>query len=119
MKKIFTTQKVNLATLLSLLVSVSVISTLLILAISTYHSNKESLTSTYLALNYSKAEKMSHSVESLFISMRTHLESTVEFLERHEEMTDQEIHEQLELLRVSSGYFNSFSWVDETGGYPG
>lgn len=115
MKRFFTTRKVNLATLLSLLVSISVISTFLILTISTYHSNKESLISTYLALNYSKAEKMSHSVESLFISMRTNLESTVEFLENHEEMTDQEIREQLELLRVSSGHFNSFSWVDETG----
>lgn len=115
MKSIFTTRKVSLATLLSLLVSISVISTLLILTISTYHSNKESLTSTYLALNYSKAEKMSHSVDSLFISMRTHLESTVEFLESNEEMTDQELEEQLELLRVSSGYFNSFSWIDETG----
>jgi len=115
MKNIFTTHKVSLATLLSLLVSVSVISTLMILTISTYHSNKESLTSTYLALNFSKAEKMSQSVDSLFISMRTHLESTVEFLESNEGMTDQELQEQLELLRVSSGYFNSFSWVDETG----
>ncbi|AQU79280.1 sensor domain-containing diguanylate cyclase [Planococcus kocurii] len=115
MRKTFTTRKVSLATLLSLLVSVSVISTLLILTISTYHSNKESLTSTYLALNFSKAKKMSHSVDSLFISMRTHLESTAEFLEDHEEMTDPEIQEQLELLRVSSGYFNSLSWVDETG----
>lgn len=115
MKNFFTARKVNLATLLSLLVSVSVISTLLILTISTYHSNKESLISTYLTLNYSKTEKMSHTVESLFISMRTNLESTAQFLESHEEMTDQEIHEQLEVLRVSSGYFNSFSWVDETG----
>ncbi|ANU28321.1 sensor domain-containing diguanylate cyclase [Planococcus versutus] len=115
MKKILTTHKVSLATLLSILVSVSVISTLLILAISTYHLTKESLTSTYLALNYSKVEKMSHSVDSLFISMRTHLESTADFLERREEMTDQEIHEQLELLRSSSGYFNSLSWVDEMG----
>lgn len=115
MKKLFINRQVNLATLLSLLVSVSVISTLMILTISTYHSTKESLTSTYLALNHSKAEKMRHSVGSLFISMRTHLESTVEFLERYEGMTDKEIHEQLELLRVSSGYFNSFSWVDETG----
>lgn len=115
MKKFFTDRKVNLATLLSLLVAISVISTLLILTVSTYHSNKKSLTSTYLALNYSKAEKMSQSVGSLFISMRTHLESTAEFLENREGMTDQEIHEQLELLRTSSGYFNTFSWVDETG----
>ena len=30
-------------------------------------------------------------------------------------MSDEEIHESLELLRVSSGYFNSLSWIDETG----
>lgn len=30
-------------------------------------------------------------------------------------MSDQEIQEQLELLRNSSRYFNSLSWVDETG----
>ncbi|WKA54737.1 sensor domain-containing diguanylate cyclase [Planococcus shixiaomingii] len=115
MKRLFNTRKVNLATLLTFLVSASVILTLLILTISTYHSNKESLMTTYLSLNYSKAEKMSNSVESLFGSMRTNLESTVDFLEEHEEMSDQEIHEQLELLRKSSSYFNSLSWVDETG----
>lgn len=115
MKRLFTARKVNLATLLSLLVSTSVIFTLMILTISTYHSNKESLITTYLTQNFSKAEKMSHSVESLFVAMRTNLESTVDFLEAHEEMSDQEIQEQLELLRISSGYFSSFSWVDETG----
>lgn len=115
MKRLFTSQRVNLATLLSFLVSTSVIFTLLILTISTYHSNKESLVTTYLSLNSSKADKMSHSVESLFISMRTNLETTASFLEEHEEMSDREIHEQLELLRTSSGYFNSLSWVDETG----
>ena len=115
MKQLFTTRKVNLATLLSFLVAISVIFTLLILTISTYHSNKESLVMTYLSLNSSKAEKMSHSVESLFISMRTNLETTARFLEEHEQMNDQQINEQLELLRTSSGYFNSLSWVDETG----
>ncbi|MDN7245589.1 sensor domain-containing diguanylate cyclase [Planococcus shenhongbingii] len=115
MKKLINTRKVNLATLLTVLVAASVILTLLILTVSFHQSNKESLMATYLSLNYSKADKMSHSVESLFGSMRTNLESTVEFLETHEEMTDQEIREQLELLRTSSGYFNSLSWVDETG----
>lgn len=115
MKHLFKTQKVNLATLLTFLVSASVILTLLFLTVSSHNSNKESLVTTYLSLNYSKSEKMSHSVESLFGSMRTNLETTANFLEKHEGMTDQEIHENLELLRISSGYFNSLSWIDETG----
>lgn len=115
MKRLINIRKVNLATLLTVLVAASVILTLLILTVSFHQSNKESLMTTYLSLNYSKADKMSHSVESLFGSMRTNLESTVDFLEGQEDMTDQEIRVQLELLRTSSGYFNSLSWVDETG----
>lgn len=115
MKPLFNGQKVNLATLLTSLVSASVILTLLILTLSSYHSSKDSLATTYLSLNYSKAEKMSHSVDSLFISMRNNLETTVNFLEEHEGMSDQEIHEHLDLLQRSSGYFNSLSWIDETG----
>lgn len=30
-------------------------------------------------------------------------------------MTDEEIQEQLELLRNNSRYFNSLTWIDETG----
>lgn len=115
MKKLFNSRKVNLATLFTSLVAASVVLTLLILTISSYQSDKESLTDTYLSLNYSKAEKMSQSVESLFGSMRTNLETTVRFLEANENLSDEEIHESLELLRVSSGYFNSLSWIDETG----
>lgn len=114
MKRLFKIRKVNLATLLTFLVSASVILTLLILTYSSHHSNKEVLTDTYLALNSSKAEKMSDTVDSLFNSMRTNLESTTSFLEEHEEMTDEEIGEQLDLLRTSGGYFNSLIWVDET-----
>lgn len=114
MKRLIKIRKVNLATLLTLLVAASVILTLIILTYSSYHSNEESLTDTYLALNYSKAEKMSDSVNSVFGSMRTNLESMKKFLEGHEEMTDGEISEQLDLLRTSSGYFNSLIWVDET-----
>lgn len=115
MKPLFNGRKVNLATLLTSLVSASVILTLLILTISSYHSSKNSLATTYLSLNYSKAEKMSHSVDSLFVSMRKNLETTVDFLEENEKMSDQEIQEHLDLLQTSSGYFNSLSWIDEAG----
>ncbi|TWT27084.1 sensor domain-containing diguanylate cyclase [Planomicrobium sp. CPCC 101110] len=115
MKRLFYNRKMNLSTLLTVLVSASVILTLLILTFSSYHSNKESLVNTYLSLNYSKSEKMSHSVDSLFSSMRTSLENAAAFLEKNEQLNDKEIFEQLELLRSSSGYFNSLSWVDENG----
>ncbi|PSL40082.1 diguanylate cyclase (GGDEF)-like protein [Planomicrobium soli] len=115
MKRSLRNHKMNLSTLLTLLVTASVILTLLIHTYSSYHSNKKSLVNTYLSLNYSKAEKMSDSVESLFNSMRTSLESTATFLEKNEKMSDREIFDQLELLRNSSGYFNSLSWVDEKG----
>lgn len=105
----------NLAGLLTSLVSASVILTLLILTVSYYHSNKQSLTETYLALNYSKAEKMSHSADSLFLSMNKNLETTAEFLEDPEAISELELQTQLNLLHKSSGYFNSLSWIDETG----
>lgn len=105
----------NLAGLLTSLVSASVILTLLILTASYYHSNKQSLTETYLALNYSKAEKMSHSADSLFLSMNKNLETTAEFLEDPEAISELELQTQLNLLHKSSGYFNSLSWIDETG----
>ncbi|TWT00530.1 sensor domain-containing diguanylate cyclase [Planomicrobium sp. CPCC 101079] len=115
MKRLFYNRKMSLSTLLTFLVSTSVILTLLILTYSSYHSSKESLVNTYLSLNYSKAEKMSHSVESLFDSMRTSLENTAAFLEKNEQLSDEEIFEQLELVKNSSGYFNSLSWMDEEG----
>lgn len=115
MKRLFKRRKMNLATLLTSLVSTSVILTLLIITLSSYQSNKTAMMNTYLSLNYSKAEKMSNSADSLFVSMRTNLESTVAFLEEHEELSDQEIDEQLGLLQKSGGYFNSLSWIDASG----
>ncbi|MCM3789257.1 sensor domain-containing diguanylate cyclase [Domibacillus indicus] len=115
MKQLFTTRKVSLATLLTSLVCASVILTVLIMVVSSYQSEKDSLTRTYLSLNYSKSSKISQSVGSLFHSMRLSLEDTAEFLQEKDTLSDEEIQEQLELLRNSSRYFNSLSWVDETG----
>ena len=115
MKRLFRTRKVNLATLLTGLVCASVILTIMIMIISSYQSEKKSLTQTYLALNYSKSSKISDSVDSLFKSMRLSLEDTAEFLSKKNTLSDQEIQEQLELLRNNSRYFNSLSWIDETG----
>ncbi|QOR67435.1 GGDEF domain-containing protein [Cytobacillus suaedae] len=115
MKRIQFNRRFKLTTLLTSLVSASVIFTIIILLIASYHSEKRSLTNTYLSLNYSKSEKISQTVDSLFISMRLSLVETTKFLSEHGEMSDEEIQEQLELLRNNSRYFNSLSWIDETG----
>ncbi|RBW69678.1 sensor domain-containing diguanylate cyclase [Bacillus taeanensis] len=115
MKKFLFNRKLKLTTLLISLVSASVIFTTLILLFSSYQSEKESLTNTYLSLNYSKADKLSCSVDSVFRSMKMSLEETANFIAEQDDMTDEDIQEQLELLRNNSRYFNSLSWIDETG----
>ncbi|MEM1506102.1 sensor domain-containing diguanylate cyclase [Domibacillus sp. 8LH] len=115
MKQLFTNHKVSLATLFTGLVSVSVILMVLIIMISSYQSEKETLTETYLSANYSKSSKISQSVDSLFGSMRLSLEGTAAFLQEKDVLSDEEIQKQLELLQSSSRYFNSLSWIDETG----
>ncbi len=115
MKRTKSNRKYKLTTLLTSLVSGSVIFTIIILLIASYHSENRSLTNTYLSLNHSKSEKISQSVDSLFISMRLSLVETTKFLSEHSEMSDEDIQKQLELLRNNSRYFNSLSWIDETG----
>ncbi|MFJ8246925.1 diguanylate cyclase [Peribacillus asahii] len=115
MKKILYNQKFKLTTLLTSLVSVSVIFTILILLFASYQSEKGSLVKTYLSLNDSKSDKISKSVNSLFQSMRVSLKETANFLKENEGITDEDIQEQLELLRKNSRYFNSLSWIDEKG----
>ncbi|WP_456271020.1 sensor domain-containing diguanylate cyclase [Bacillus sp. AK031] len=115
MKRIIHNRKYRLTTLLTGLVTASVLLTTVILLIASFQSERESLTNTYLSLNYSKADKISRSVDSLFHAMRNSLEKTAAYLSEHENLTDHEIQEQLELIRESGRYFNSLSWVDETG----
>ncbi|KGX85621.1 sensor domain-containing diguanylate cyclase [Pontibacillus marinus] len=47
--------------------------------------------------------------------MRKSLEETATYLTNHEEQSDQDIQEQIELLRNGSNYFNSLSWIDQNG----
>ncbi|MBE4906728.1 GGDEF domain-containing protein [Bacillus luteolus] len=115
MKRIKYNRKFKLTTLLTSLVSASVILTIIILLGASYQSEKRSLTNTYLSLNGSKSEKISRSVDSLFKSMRLSLVETTNYLAKNSELSDEDIQEQLELLRNNSRYFNSLSWIDETG----
>ncbi|HWL13905.1 MAG TPA: sensor domain-containing diguanylate cyclase [Ureibacillus sp.] len=113
--KLLSQRKFKLTTLFMTLIMLSVLFTTFILLFASYQSEKQSLTNTYLSLNSSKAEKLSKSVNSLFKSMRISLQETSKFLEENPELTDEEIQKQLELLRNNSRYFNSLSWIDETG----
>ncbi|MCA1032021.1 sensor domain-containing diguanylate cyclase [Bacillus timonensis] len=115
MTKLFLNRKIKLSTVLTSLVASSVIFTTIILLVASYQSQRESLIDAYLNLNYSKANKMSRSVDSLFQSMRMSLEEIATYVSTHQEMTDDDIQEQLELLRNNSRFFNSIAFVDETG----
>ena len=113
MKIIQSKRKYKLTTLLMTLISLSVLLTTFILLFASYQSEKKSLSDSYLSLNFSKAEKLSSSVNSLFKLMRISLQETSSFLDPA--MTEEEIQKYLELLRNNSQYFNSLLWIDETG----
>lgn len=114
MKTLFN-RKLKLTTLLISLITTSVLLTTVILLFASYQSEKRSLIDTHLSLNYSKSEKISRSVDSLFKSMKISLQEISYFLSNNPQMTDEEIQEHLELLKKSSRYFNSLAWIDETG----
>ncbi|OXM84300.1 sensor domain-containing diguanylate cyclase [Paenibacillus rigui] len=107
--------KISLTTLLIGLVSISVLLTFTILLFASYQSNKQSLFITTQGLNYSTAAKMSQTMDSLFKSMRDSLVFTAAYLSDNRQMSEQEIQQQLELLRHSSSYFNSLVVIDEHG----
>ncbi|WP_274363931.1 sensor domain-containing diguanylate cyclase [Paenibacillus thermotolerans] len=109
------TKKWNLTMVLASLVASSVLCTMLIMLIATYQSQKSSLTETTLSLNYSNAQKLSVTIESLFQSMRSSLQHTTMKLPRNLSPMNSEIQAYLELVQQTNSYFNSLIWVDETG----
>ncbi|SOC11285.1 diguanylate cyclase (GGDEF)-like protein [Ureibacillus xyleni] len=108
-------RKYKLTTLLTGLILTSVLLITVFLLFASYQFEKKSLTETYLTLNYSKSEKISQSVNSLSKSMRSSLQEITKFLSENPEMTSREIQEHLELLKNNNRYFNSLTWIDETG----
>ncbi|RAV09754.1 sensor domain-containing diguanylate cyclase [Paenibacillus contaminans] len=108
-------RKISLATLLSGLVALSVALTFTIQLIASYQSKKRALFDTTLTLNHSNAMKMSLTMDSLFKSMRGSLQYTAGIMANNPLMNEEIRYEHLELMRRSSGYFNSIVAVDETG----
>ncbi|BBH22367.1 cell signaling regulator [Paenibacillus baekrokdamisoli] len=115
LRKITAKNKVSLPTLLTGLVTLSVLLTLTLLLIASYHSKKQSLIDTTLALNYTSASNMSQTVDSLFKSMRASLQYSAGIYSNLQSMSKEEAYSGLELMRNSSNYFNSVALVDEKG----
>ncbi len=107
-------RKYKLTTLLVLLVAVSVLLVAIIQSITSYQSEKEVLTDATLASNYSKANKIGRGANSLFQSMSASLRTTAEYLAA-DSFTDEDVQDRIELVRTASRYFNSMTWIDETG----
>ncbi|MFC4104052.1 sensor domain-containing diguanylate cyclase [Paenibacillus xanthanilyticus] len=106
---------IRLATVLTLLVATAVMSALLIQLIASYHSEEDSLIDTTLTLNYSNAHKIAGTIDSLFTSMRSSLKASADYVVGTDAFEAGDIQTELELIRVTSRYFNSLTWVDETG----
>ncbi|MDQ0196363.1 sensor domain-containing diguanylate cyclase [Paenibacillus wynnii] len=107
--------KLSLTTLLIGLVSLSVLLTSTILLLASYQSKRQSLIDTTLQLNYTNANKMSQTIDSLFRSMRTSLQYSAKALSGTNKMSVSDRDEYLDLLRNSSNYFNSMAIIDEKG----
>jgi len=105
----------NLSTLLVLLVASSVLLTVIVQFITSYQSEKEVLVASTLDANYSKANKISSGVASLFNAMKNSLRTTTGYLASQPALNDDDIQDRLELVRTASNYFNSMLWIDEQG----
>jgi len=108
-------RKLSLTTLLIGLVSLAVLLTSTILLIASYESKRQSLIDTTLHLNYTNANKMSQTIDSLFRSMRTSLQYSAKALSGIDEMSIVQRNEYLEIMRNSSSNFNSMIIADEKG----
>lgn len=108
-------KKISLTTLFTGLVSLSVVLTLTILLIGSYHLKKQTLIDTTLTSNYAAAAKMSQTIDYLFKSMRSSLQYSSALMANIETMPPGEVNSYLEIIRRSGGYFNSMILVDETG----
>ncbi|WP_252361649.1 sensor domain-containing diguanylate cyclase [Paenibacillus terrae] len=108
-------KKLSLISLLTGLVTLVVLLTSSILLVGSYESQKKSLTETTLHLNYSNADRISRTMDSLFRSMRGSLEYSADKLSDVDAMTSKQVDDYLDLMRNSSNFFNSISVVEANG----
>ncbi|WP_281883724.1 sensor domain-containing diguanylate cyclase [Paenibacillus sp. YYML68] len=107
--------KMNLQMILAGLVAASVLLTICIQLVASYRSHKTALIDTTLSLNYSNVQKISSTIQSLFVTMQGSLKQTAHFVVTRPDQSDRDIEEHLELVRSTNHYFNSIAWADETG----
>lgn len=99
-----------------LLPGIVILSFLLIMAIAvtaSYQSQRQLLYERTLAMNYSSAERMAITMDTLFSTMRASLAAVADRV--HDKSDIAEVQGQLEFLDASCNYFNSIVWVDERG----
>jgi diguanylate cyclase (GGDEF)-like protein len=108
-------RKYKLTTLLVMLVAASVLLVAIIQSITSYQSEKEVLVDATLASNYSKANKIGRGANALFQSMSSSLRTTADYLAATGSIADEDVQDRIELVRTASRYFNSMTWIDETG----
>lgn len=107
--------KLSLTTLLTGLVTLVILLTSGILLVGSYESKKRSLTETTLHLNYINADRMSRTMDSLFLSMQGSLKYNAGILSGIETMAPEKVNEYLDLMRSSSNFFNSMTVVEASG----
>lgn len=108
-------RKIGISILMIGLVSFSFLLALTLMLVTSYQSQKQSLSETTLKLNYSKAQQMSQTMSELFESMRNGLKYAADHLRTQEITGENQIRDMLNLVRLSGNYFNSLVLVDETG----
>lgn len=108
-------RRLSLTTLLTGMVTTVILLTSSILLLGSYESKKESLTKTTLRLNYVNADRMSRTMDSLFVSMRSSLKYNAGRLSGIEAMAPEEVNDSLDLMRSSSNFFNSITVVESSG----
>lgn len=108
-------KKLSLTLLLMALVTMVFLLTTTILLIGSYQSKKKSLIETTLNLNYTNADRMSKTIDSLFRSMRSSLIFSADQIANLGAVPPKSIDAYLDLSRNSSNYFNSIILVDADG----
>ncbi|QDH21777.1 GGDEF domain-containing protein [Saccharibacillus brassicae] len=107
--------RISLRALFSGLVVLTFVLTLVITLLASYRSEKELLTERVLNTNFSESQRIGHTMNMLFVSIRTSLSAFTSEMAELISGDPERIMEELQQIHESSGYFESV-FVAETGG---
>ncbi|OKP89670.1 diguanylate cyclase [Paenibacillus sp. P3E] len=108
-------KKLSLTSLLTGLVTLVVLLTSTIMLVGSYDSKRQSLMETTLHLNFTNADRMSRTMDSLFQSIGGSLAYNAQMLSDMDVRTPEQVEHQLKLMRNSSNYFNSIVVIGADG----